>query len=76
MVCMDDAELERARQLYMERRYGEAEAIYRRAVVEQPGVAENHFNLGTALKGQKRHAEAIEAFGRGCAAAGVCGVFK
>ena len=41
-------------------RYAEAEAIYRRALLESPGLSYLHNNLGYNLLQQKRAAEAVE----------------
>jgi tetratricopeptide (TPR) repeat protein len=53
--------------LWVQKKFGEAEAAYGRAIDLKPDTAEAHNNLGVALFDQGRHGNAEEAFRRALA---------
>jgi Ca-activated chloride channel family protein len=51
-------DFERGNRLYREGKFGQAAAAYRKAIESGKNTPEVHYNLGTALLGMKRYAEA------------------
>jgi len=60
-------ELQRGWSIHQQRRYGEAEAIYRGALQAEPNNSAAWCYLGIALHDQKRYAEAVDAYQRAIA---------
>src|SRR3954465_1806755 len=56
--------LHKGNQLYQQKKYGEAEQLYRQALQKKAQNLEGNFNVGDAMFKQKKYQEAGEQFGK------------